>query len=184
MVSCVRWDQDISNWIRKHYPDNNTTILDVGAGGGKYRRLLHSKYDNMDAVEIWAKYIPTLKDRDKYRNVFHRDMREFRFDMKYDIVIMGDILEHMTVEDGQQLINYILKNTRELIVIVPYMYPQHALYGNKYEIHLQPDLTPINFVERYPMLHILFNDFNPAEGFKGIGVFVSSNVKEEDKKGC
>ncbi len=180
MVSCPMWDGDLSKWIRKHYPEEETTILDIGAGNGKYRRLLGDYYDNMDAVEIWDDYIPQLKERDKYRYVFHCDARKFKFTEKYDIVIMGDVLEHMTIEDGQKLIDYILQNTRELIVVVPYMYPQHALYGNTYEIHLQPDLTPDNVTERYPQLHMLYSRFNPNVGFKGIGVFISTLPKNSD----
>ena len=40
------------------------------------------------------------------------------------------------------------------------MYPQGPYEGNVYETHLQPDITPENFLERYPELKCLFkNDY-------------------------
>lgn len=97
-------------------------------------------------------------------------------------MLTGDILEHMTVDDGQVLLKRLVQHCRELIVIVPYEYPQHELYGNKYEIHLQPDLTLENVPERYPMLHPLFSMQYTTGTFKGVGVFVSNKPQLSDVK--
>ena len=40
---------EVCAWIRAHFP-RTSTILDVGAGDGKWRRLLR-EYETMDAVE-------------------------------------------------------------------------------------------------------------------------------------
>ena len=42
---------EVCAWIRRHFPPE-TTILDVGACDGKWRRLL-PEYPNMDAVEAF-----------------------------------------------------------------------------------------------------------------------------------
>jgi hypothetical protein len=38
------------------------------------------------------------------------------------------------------------------------MYPQDEAFWNKYEIHLQPDLTEEVFNERYPWFELLARD--------------------------
>ena len=37
------------------------------------------------------------------------------------------------------------------MIAVPFLYKQGVLYGNPYKIHLQDDLTPALFEERYTM---------------------------------
>jgi hypothetical protein len=43
---------------------------------------------------------------------------------------------------------------------VPYLFEQGEEYGNIYEKHQQADLTPAIFLERYPMMRLLFGDEN------------------------
>ena len=44
--------EEICTWVRERFPAS-ASILDVGAGDGKWRKLLH-EYPNMDAVEIFG----------------------------------------------------------------------------------------------------------------------------------
>ena len=180
MASSGMWDNYIMDWLTKYYPDRNTKILDIGAGHGKYGRLLSGRlYNNIDAVEIWEAHANALKKSSDYSYVFEEDIRWFDFPCDYDIVIMGDILEHLTVKQGVKLLKKLKKHTREIITVVPYEFPQHELYDNTYEIHLQPDLTPTNFIERYDQ-HILFSNYNQHNDFKGIGVFVNISPDSSD----
>lgn len=181
MASSPMWDNHIMDWITKHYPDRKTRFLDIGAGMGKYGRLLNGRlYECIDAVEIWPAHIKTLTDSGNYNKIFQEDIRDFEFKGYYDIIIMGDILEHMTLEDGQKLVKYLVKHCKLLIVVVPYEMPQHALYDNKFEEHLQPDLTLKNVPERYPELNILFSMYYRFNSFKGIGVFTSLKPDDDE----
>jgi hypothetical protein len=69
---------------------------------------------------------------------------------------MGDVLEHMTVEDGQKVVEYIYPRCKELLIAVPYLYVQDAMFGNEYQIHHQPDLTHEIFMQRYPGMQRIY----------------------------
>ena len=140
---------EVVAWIRENY-SLDSTILDVGAGDGKWRQLLR-RYPNMDAVEAYG---PNLRLLNGYRKVFHADIRDFRFD-RYDLIIFGDVLEHLRVKDAQVVLDYARNRCRDMVIAVPFLYEQGAIYGNPYEVHLQDDLTPELFEERYPGFEVL-----------------------------
>lgn len=143
MSSYTYGKEEVCAWIRENFtPD--ATVLDVGACDGLWRRLL-PEY-TMDAVEAYA---PNMARLTGYRAAIHADIRFFRFDW-YDLIIYGDVIEHLTVEDAKALLEYTIPRCRDMIVAVPFLYPQGAIYGNPYEVHQQPDLTPVIFNERYP----------------------------------
>ena len=52
-------------------------------------------------------------------------------------------------------LEYARDRCRDMIVAVPFRYEQGALYGNPYEVHVQPDLTPEIFADRYPGFEVL-----------------------------
>ena len=53
----------------------------------------------IDGVEIWEPYITKYNLVNKYNNIIVRDVREHD-DFNYDLVIFGDVLEHMSEEDA------------------------------------------------------------------------------------
>lgn len=139
----------VCEWIRWHFA-SGSAILDVGACDGKWRWLL-PEYRNMDAVEAWE---PNLKNLSAYRNVFHADIREFEYEW-YDLIIFGDIVEHMTPEEAKAMLDYAKPRCKDMVIAVPYLYPQGAIYGNPFEVHVQDDLTAELFEERYPGYKVL-----------------------------
>lgn len=141
--------QEVVAWIREKF-STESSILDVGAGDGKWRYLLR-QYPNMDAVEAFG---PNLRFLTAYRRAFHADIRDFHYDW-YDLIIFGDVLEHLSVEDAQAVLEYAKPRCRDMIIAVPWLYEQGAIYGNEYEIHIQDDLTPELFAERYPGFEVL-----------------------------
>lgn len=143
--------REVCEWVRSHFtPDDE--ILDVGAGCGTWRDLLH-EYRNMDAVEIFPN--TAVEIRHKYRKVFCADVVNHRFTW-YDLIIFGDVLEHMTVEDAQAVLAYTKGRCRDVLIAVPFLYPQGECYGNPWERHIQDDLTPELFNERYPGFEAVF----------------------------
>lgn len=83
------------------------TILDVGPGHGKYsilcREYLNRKPTRIDAVEAWPPYITEHNLVRLYDEVIGGDVCELEhFD--YDLVLMVDVLEHITHEDGEALL--------------------------------------------------------------------------------
>jgi uncharacterized protein (DUF433 family) len=148
-ASCMELKKEIVEYIRTF---DNPIILDVGAGAGNYRHLLPGL--TMDAVEIWTPYITKYELFKYYRNIYNTDIRGFKYDY-YDIIIFGDILEHLTIKDAQDVLEYACNHCNELIVSLPYEYEQGIVNDNINEVHLQSDLTPENILERYPMLELV-----------------------------
>ena len=83
--------------------DDTRSILDVGCGHGFYYKLLKDHFKKFDAVEIWKPYIEEYKLEEIYDNVYNVNILEFDFDY-YDVIILGDILEHIEESEGIALI--------------------------------------------------------------------------------
>jgi 2-polyprenyl-3-methyl-5-hydroxy-6-metoxy-1,4-benzoquinol methylase len=89
-------------WINDIKPD---TILDVGAGAGMYKLLIErmvlerAQPKTVDAIEIWEPYVKEFELEKLYNNVYTQDVRSWE-NWNYDLVIFGDVLEHMSKEDA------------------------------------------------------------------------------------
>lgn len=148
--------EDIKDYLKGKF-DENATILDVGAGEGTYYNLLHDYFKKIDGVEVWLPNISRFKLVEKYREVYNIDIRDFKY-TKYNIIIFGDIIEHLSVEDAQKVLKYAYNMCDEMIIAVPYMCKQGIEEDNVYEIHKQDDLTPELVLKRYPMLKLLYKN--------------------------
>jgi hypothetical protein len=144
--------------VRDYIVDNidiNKKILDVGAGIGTYSDMLKNYGYYMDCVEIYGPYVSNYQLDKKYNNVFIQSIVGFHFDY-YEFIIMGDVLEHLSVEDAQSIIRKIVHSGKQCLVAVPYLMEQGEHEGNIHEAHLQPDLTPEVMGARYPELQLLY----------------------------
>lgn len=160
--------REVCAWIRERF-DRDSKILDVGPSDGKWRTLL-SDYRHMDAVEVWKPYADRC--RGMYEHVYVQDIKDFEYDW-YDLIILGDVIEHLTVEDAQKVIDYAMERCRDMIVAVPFLYKQGEVGGNPYEVHIQDDLTRELFEKRYKGLMVLcearadYCYFHKDEGITG-----------------
>lgn len=140
------------------FPLMERKILDVGPGDGKLPRYLED-YPQFEihAVEIFEPYIGRYNLKSKYRNVWCLDARnvDTEFYSRYDIVVFGDVLEHMTAQEARELIDRV---PGMILAQVPFLYEQGPVNGNQWETHLQPDLTPAIMKERYPSLRPVIVD--------------------------
>jgi SAM-dependent methyltransferase len=142
----------IKEYLTKNFSSDDT-VLDIGCGQGDYYEMLKDHFKKIDAVEIWEPYIEEFKLKEKYQNLFNIDIMDFDFDY-YDIIIMGDILEHLSRENAVKLLNKLIHKCKQLIVVVPYLLPQETVFGNVYEKHLQPDIDDRIMETYYPMLKL------------------------------
>lgn len=143
------------NIINTFQPDIN--ILDVGAGCGTYSNLLKANFPNMDGIEIFEQYVHDFDLKSKYNNLFIEDILEFDI-TPYDLLIMGDIIEHLTFVEAKNLIEKIHRADKFMMIAVPYNYIQGIEFGNVHEVHKQPDLTKELFLQRYPSMKFLIGD--------------------------
>lgn len=140
----------IVDWICERLPAC-AGILDVGACDGKWADLIRAKRDDViiDAVEIYKPNAAQILD--KYERIFVGDIYDYFYPPYwYDIIIFGDVLEHMDVWKAQDVLQYALPRTSDYVIGVPFRYPQGPIDGNEWERHIQDDLTPEIFKQRYP----------------------------------
>jgi len=117
------------------------TVIDVGAGAGTYARLLRARRpqeSRWTAVEGWAPYVARFGLEDLYDAVVVADARHLVAPFyRADLVIAGDVLEHMPRADAVRLLGKIRVNAAHLIVSVPVLHlDQGAVYGNPLEAHV------------------------------------------------
>jgi len=167
------YKDSVRDWFLQNVP-LDALILDVGAGCGTYSDLIRGYGYKMDAVEIWKPYIKQYGLKNKYGIVYNKNILAVDFVVldKYDFFILGDVLEHLTIEEGKYLMLFLKQNKKQYLVAVPYQMEQGEYEGNIHETHLQPDLTPEIMLERYPDLELLY-------GNQFYGYYINKKQKHE-----
>jgi len=135
-------------------------VLDVGAGEGIYCDILKriNTDINVTAVEIWKPYIEQFNLSEKYDEVIEGDVRELE-NFDYDLVIFGDVLEHMTREEAIAVWEKTKLQARYAFISIPIVhYPQDDLNNNPYEVHVEEDWTYQEVLDTFGdfMIHIPF----------------------------
>lgn len=154
MSSFYTGKEEIINWIKNNF-SSECICLDVGACDGMYAWLLERHFKMIDAVEVFEPNIKEHHLKALYDNVYNADIRNFEYGY-YDLIIFGDVIEHMSVEDAQKVLEYAKTKCKDMIVAIPYMLIQEEVFDNPYEVHIQDDLTPGLFHERYHGFEPLF----------------------------
>lgn len=180
---------EMAQWAKEN---NFKTVLDIGAGSGEYSdEFARIGYfpERIDAVEAFEPYIPMFDLTEKYDNIFVGDVFDFE-DFNYDLVILGDIIEHMRRQDAIMLWEKISKQARYAFIKMPiglctqeniFQHPiTKELMQNEYERHLEPESTMEEILNSFS--HIFkfeyfvedpYNDpdGNPIDMTFGTGVF-------------
>lgn len=139
-------------WYQQIRP---ATVIDIGAGSGTYARLMRETPDEIvtdpgatlvrrvwpdrwTAIEAWEPYVDTYSLATLYDKILIADARRLAWpEFRADLVIAGDVLEHMTRDQAKTLIKRIKYGAKHLIVSVPVLHlPQDAVGGNPYERHV------------------------------------------------
>ena len=155
MASYNRGKKQVCKMLKDRFQIGDR-VLDVGACNGKWYNLL-SNYFVMDAVEVWKPNILRHNLLKKYNKLFYKDICECD-DFNYNIIIMGDILEHLSVKQAQAIIKKMYNECDELVVAVPYKIKKGTLWFNPYERHIQCDLTHEIFMKRYSGFKLFWGD--------------------------
>ena len=151
------------DWVLNNV-DRNEKILDVGFGGGVYGKILKAfYYEHIDGVDVWPENINEMGLNFIYDNIFIENVLDFEFE-RYDLIIMGDVLEHMSLEDSKNLLNkFTHGKAAKLFIQVPYMYENHHEWqGNPYEVHIQDEINEEYMEREFPFLELLQIDTVPA----------------------
>ncbi|MFC1514973.1 class I SAM-dependent methyltransferase [Candidatus Omnitrophota bacterium] len=132
-----------------------SSVLDIGIGFGKWGFLLreylevskeHDIYGEegrfkwtlkIDGIEVCEKYIKDLH-RSIYNNIFVGDAFNLIDGLgQYDLVILGDVIEHFEKEKGRALVRKCVDKARKAVIISTptYFFNQRNWYGNVAEKH-------------------------------------------------
>lgn len=143
--------QNISYNIELVRKLNPNSILDVGVGFGRwgilFREFLeiweHGNYDGkwqrvIDGVEIFPSYI---KEYHKYfyNNIYTEDaLAHLRnTTKKYDLINFGDVIEHFSKDEGEELIQLAMRKANYVLINIPIgrHWQQWGTKENPYEEH-------------------------------------------------
>lgn len=154
--------------IQKIIEINPSTVLDVGAGRGAYATILFPFLPNVifDAIEVWQPYIENFELHKKYKNIFNVDVRKHE-NFKYDLVIFGDILEHMPKTDAIEVWGKVSKQANFALISIPIVHmPQEEIDGNPYEVHEEEDWSTELVLQE-------FSNIVEYKEFEQTGVFIA-----------
>jgi 2-polyprenyl-3-methyl-5-hydroxy-6-metoxy-1,4-benzoquinol methylase len=126
------------------------SILDIGCGFGKWGFLIRDTFDvmvsqnfkkndwktNITAVEPFPKCITTIQ-KEIYNKIIAKDVFDVVDELgSYDLVIMGDVIEHFDKDKAYVILDKLLKHTDNILISTPLGFmPQGAWAGNEKEIH-------------------------------------------------
>ena len=133
--------------IRSAQPQS---VLDIGIGFGKFGFLCReylelwdgrNKYGDwqkrIDGIEAFPQYVTPLQ-KQIYDNIYVGDARELvpKLDHYYDLILLIDVIEHFSLEDGHRLLHQCAKHSRGCIISTPLtVSAQEDAFDNPYEIH-------------------------------------------------
>lgn len=136
-------------FIRKYNP-NLESVLDVGIGFGKGGFLIREYMDVKDKqrykLQDWKVKIVGIDIFDGYvsdiqRLIYNQIIIGDVFDVlpklgKFDLVILGDVIEHFEKHKGRELLKEVFKHTENVVVTTPYGFQsQPPDKDNKYMEH-------------------------------------------------
>lgn len=133
------FDGEIKDIISKIKPTN---FLDLGAGAGKYGELIKVAVPEVKtiAIEIEQDYIERFSLKRTYDEVWNMSVLDLisprYYEKTFDLVMIGDIIEHLKKSDGVDLINYLIYRSKWIIVEFPHQYLQNAVEGYDSEAHI------------------------------------------------
>ena len=126
------------------------SILDVGIGFGKFGFLAREYLElwdgrdvyndwqcRIDGIEANSEYVTELQ-RMIYDNIHIGDALDILPGMAqiYDLLIMVDVLEHFTPEDGQRLFTECRKKSKAILISTPKVVSdQGDAFNNEFERH-------------------------------------------------
>jgi len=127
-----------------------STVLDVGVGFGKYGLLAREylelwdgrgKYNQwsrrIDGIEVFEGYLTPLHDY-LYDHIYIGNALDIipDLDVTYDLILVIDVLEHFTHDEGVRLLEACQRKGRNFLVSTPKdIGTQEEAFDNPYERH-------------------------------------------------
>lgn len=117
---------------------NPKEILDIGAGEGKYGRIIRAN-DVFKGTEITAVEYESLR-RDELLSLGYNNVKSIsaldlfkESEKNYEVIILGDVIEHFRKSEGQDLLEFLNYRSAYIFIITPEAMPMST--NNFYEGH-------------------------------------------------
>lgn len=146
------------------------SVLDVGPGAGIYGELCRQvpSIEMVECVEIWEPYIAQFNLTGIYDVVHRMDVREFD-DFDFDVVIFGDVLEHMSRLEALAVYERARRSAKTVIFSIPIIHlPQGPYAGNPHETHVEDDWKHEEILKWFPGI-------TEHRQFRVTGVYVAND---------
>jgi hypothetical protein len=148
----------MGDWIKMQAP---RSVLDIGAGSGTYGKLMRQIVPDayLIGVEAWEPYVARFRLDQVYDQLIVADIVKLANEQRgpwgiprADVVILGDVLEHMTEDHARDVWAAARSIARKAVYLsIPIIhYPQGHEEGNPYEEHVVPDYTHERVLETFP----------------------------------
>ncbi len=125
-------------------------ILDIGVGFGKWGFLIRDTFEVMIAQNFdrkdWKIYLTGIEpfkkcitsiQKEVYNEIIQKDVFDAMAQLgDYDLIIMGDVIEHIEKERAHHLLEKLLEHSNNIIISTPLGFlSQGAWAGNEKEVH-------------------------------------------------
>lgn len=136
-TSATLYDSEFVELLQKIVPSN---LLDVGPGYGRMGITAKSTISScvVDAVEVDSTYIEKFNLKQIYKEVYNDDIKNFCLknpQVRYDIVLFNDILEHLFRSEALDILDFMLYRAKYIVVQWPTNYLQDDWEGHSSEVH-------------------------------------------------
>lgn len=144
------WYQAIPLILHHVEREQPQSILDVGVGFGKYgflmREILEIPFERyhkqqwkirIDGVEAFETYMTPVHDY-VYDRIYYGNVVELVDHLpSYDVVLLIDVLEHFSKDEGLYVIHKLLERTNKALIVSTPIYPdlQEEYLGNSFKEH-------------------------------------------------
>ena len=115
-------------------------VIDIGPGWGKYglacREYLPT-LETLHAIEVRQGRLPTQDAI--YDWVYTGDVRSYssaQFWSRWDLALLIDVIEHMSIADGHRVLDTILSVGCKILVSTPKVWDEQHDDKNPYETHI------------------------------------------------
>lgn len=117
------------------------TCLDLGAGAGKYGKLVRRECPEcrLRAVESHPDSVARFGLEAIYDAVECADVMSLfdtAIEAAYDLVVAGDLIEHLRKSDGLDLLNFLVYRAAFILLVYPTRFIQGVVDGNRREAHI------------------------------------------------
>lgn len=171
-------DSEIVEYLKENYT-SDIKILDVGSGDGKWAFALSEHFKNIDGIEAQVNYINSSNLQEIYSKMYHDNIVNFDFDY-YDVVIMGDVLHHISKNECTTFLDKVKDKVGEIIITVPFGLKSNEKEDNIHEQIKQENLSPKIMMERYPMFELMnWTTQSTSEDISGSGWFRYRRTKKD-----